>query len=146
MCGQSDCAATAIIQQRRSCGEKQSCSKTDHAWWPAQTLLFAHAHQGCSVCDMCRNHRAWFVTRAETTGLGLSYAARAVMHDGPVQASAGRNVCRWCERCQAASPPEWRYMLSLQVSDHTGQEWLTAFQVMTSCVGSVYTHIQLHAS
>ena len=27
------------------------------------------------------------------------------------------------------STPEWRYMLSLQVSDHTGQEWLTAFQV-----------------
>lgn len=34
----------------------------------------------------------------------------------------------WCERCQAAGTPEWRYMLSLQVSDHTGQEWLTAFQ------------------
>ncbi len=66
------------------------------------------------------------------------------MHDGPAEASAGHNACRWCERCQAASAPEWRYMLSLQVSDHTGQEWLTAFQVMFSCVRSAHIHVDTY--
>lgn len=35
----------------------------------------------------------------------------------------------WCERCQQNSSVEWRYILSAQVSDHTGSHWLTAFQV-----------------
>ena len=35
---------------------------------------------------------------------------------------------RFCERCQAqVDVPVHRYLLSLQVQDHTGQEWLNAF-------------------
>ncbi|KAI9805271.1 MAG: Replication factor A protein 1 [Piccolia ochrophora] len=33
-----------------------------------------------------------------------------------------------CEKCDKNHPhPEWRYMMSLNVNDHTGQMWLTAF-------------------
>eukprot|EP00884_Botryococcus_braunii_P015981 jgi/Botrbrau1/3066/Bobra.0070s0059.1 len=34
----------------------------------------------------------------------------------------------WCERCQQSAVPVWRYMLSIQITDHTGTEWFTAFQ------------------
>lgn len=33
-----------------------------------------------------------------------------------------------CERCQGNFEPEFRYMLSLTLSDHTGETWATAFQ------------------
>ena len=36
---------------------------------------------------------------------------------------------RWCERCNGPSQPEFRYILSLAVKDHTTEQWLTAFQV-----------------
>jgi replication factor A1 len=33
-----------------------------------------------------------------------------------------------CERCDISHPkPEWRYIMSLNVSDHTGQIWLSCF-------------------
>ena len=35
----------------------------------------------------------------------------------------------YCERCAAYCQAEYRYMLSLQLEDHTGKEWVTAFQV-----------------
>lgn len=35
----------------------------------------------------------------------------------------------WCERCSAACEAEYRYMLSLNIEDHSGKEWVTAFQV-----------------
>ena len=35
----------------------------------------------------------------------------------------------YCERCAQEAQPDWRYILSLQVDDHTGNIWLTAFQV-----------------
>lgn len=38
----------------------------------------------------------------------------------------------WCERCSAPCEAEWRYMLSLNIEDHSGKEWVTAFQVRTS--------------
>lgn len=38
-------------------------------------------------------------------------------------------ICRWCERCNQPSQPEFRYILSLAVKDHTTEQWLTAFQV-----------------
>lgn len=34
----------------------------------------------------------------------------------------------WCERCNQPSQPEFRYILSLAVKDHTTEQWLTAFQ------------------
>ena len=37
-----------------------------------------------------------------------------------------------CCRCGQEAQPEWRYILSLQVDDHTGQTWLTAFQACPS--------------
>lgn len=34
----------------------------------------------------------------------------------------------WCEKCQKKWPnPEYRYILSINVADHTGSLWLTAF-------------------
>lgn len=39
---------------------------------------------------------------------------------------------RWfCERCNANCEAEFRYMLSIQIEDHSGKEWVTAFQVCT---------------
>ncbi len=33
-----------------------------------------------------------------------------------------------CERCnQVCEAPDWRYMLSAQVQDHTEESWVTAF-------------------
>ena len=42
-----------------------------------------------------------------------------------------------CERCDKAWPkPEWRYVLSVNVSDHTGQIWLSTFdEVGRSLIG-----------
>ncbi|EIE20436.1 replication factor-a protein [Coccomyxa subellipsoidea C-169] len=34
----------------------------------------------------------------------------------------------WCERCSAACEAEYRYMLNLNIEDHSGKEWVTAFQ------------------
>lgn len=34
----------------------------------------------------------------------------------------------YCERCQLRSEPEWRYIMSMTVNDHTGSRWVTAFQ------------------
>ncbi|KAF2711644.1 replication protein-like protein A 70 kDa DNA-binding subunit [Pleomassaria siparia CBS 279.74] len=34
----------------------------------------------------------------------------------------------WCEKCQMNSPkPQWRYILSIMVADHTGSIWLSSF-------------------
>lgn len=33
-----------------------------------------------------------------------------------------------CERCNGNFEPEYRYMLNFQLSDHTGEAWVTAFQ------------------
>ena len=43
----------------------------------------------------------------------------------------------YCERCAQEAQPDWRYILSLQVDDHTGHIWLTAFQVkfLLVCIG-----------
>ncbi len=54
-------------------------------------------------------------------GTGNPCNKKMVNNDGGVE--------WWCERCQQSAQPVWRYMLSLQVSDHTGSEWLTGFQV-----------------
>lgn len=40
----------------------------------------------------------------------------------------------WCDRCQQQAQPDWRYILALQVEDHTDSLWLTAFQVATLLV------------
>lgn len=45
-----------------------------------------------------------------------------------LQAQGDNEEAWWCERCQNNCTAEWRYILSAQVSDHTGQHWLTAFQ------------------
>ncbi|CAG9464736.1 unnamed protein product [Pedinophyceae sp. YPF-701] len=34
----------------------------------------------------------------------------------------------YCEACQAACTPCWRYILGLSIADHTGLQWVTAFQ------------------
>jgi replication factor A1 len=34
----------------------------------------------------------------------------------------------WCEKCQASFPePQYRYVLSVNVADHTGTLWLSCF-------------------
>jgi hypothetical protein len=46
----------------------------------------------------------------------------------------GAGDMQWyCERCGSYCQAEWRYMLNLQLEDHTGKEWVTAFQVCLSC-------------
>ena len=57
----------------------------------------------------------------------LSYAGRQC--NKKLQAQGDNEDSWWCERCQSNSSVEWRYILSAQVSYHTGQHWLTAFQV-----------------
>ena len=32
-----------------------------------------------------------------------------------------------CARCGHAGPPAWRYMLAFKIADHTGAQWVTAF-------------------
>lgn len=51
----------------------------------------------------------------------------------------------WCERCQQNSAVEWRYILSAQVSDHTGQQWITAFQVRCRAAWRGGRCCQLHS-
>lgn len=56
---------------------------------------------------------------------GRQCAKKLVQHDG-------QNY--FCDRCNGACAPEWRYILSCQIADQTGQTWLTAFQVtVLSC-------------
>lgn len=43
--------------------------------------------------------------------------------------SSGDGTSWFCERCQQQSQPDWRYILAVQVEDHTNSFWLTAFQV-----------------
>ena len=46
----------------------------------------------------------------------------------------GAGDMQWyCERCGSYCQAEWRYMLNLQLEDHTGKEWVTAFQVCLAC-------------
>ena len=46
----------------------------------------------------------------------------------------GAGDMQWyCERCGSYCQAEWRYMLNLQLEDHTGKEWVTAFQVGLAC-------------
>ncbi|KAK2078687.1 hypothetical protein QBZ16_003527 [Prototheca wickerhamii] len=33
----------------------------------------------------------------------------------------------YCERCAQSAAPDWRYIVSAQVADHTGEAWVTAF-------------------
>ena len=35
--------------------------------------------------------------------------------------------CRFCERCGHTAEPEWRYILSVILEDHTHNTWATAF-------------------
>ena len=35
--------------------------------------------------------------------------------------------CRFCERCNQMAQPEWRYIVSITLDDHTGHTWATAF-------------------
>ena len=53
---------------------------------------------------------------------GRACAKKLVQHNGEDY---------FCDRCNANSTPEWRYILSCQIADHTGQAWLTAFQVLS---------------
>lgn len=36
-------------------------------------------------------------------------------------------LLRFCERCNQTAAPEWRYIVSLTLEDHTGNTWATAF-------------------
>ena len=36
---------------------------------------------------------------------------------------------RWCQRCQRTCEAQHRYMLGFAITDHTGREWITAFNV-----------------
>eukprot|EP00887_Chlorella_sp_A99_P004696 scaffold4.g4696.t1 len=41
---------------------------------------------------------------------------------------SGDGSAYYCERCAAAAQPDWRYILSCELQDHTGSQWATAFQ------------------
>ncbi|KAK9813638.1 hypothetical protein WJX73_001046 [Symbiochloris irregularis] len=56
----------------------------------------------------------------------LNYAGRQCNKKLTSQGDGGDSW--WCERCQSNSAVEWRYMLSAQIQDHTGNNWFTAFQ------------------
>ena len=43
--------------------------------------------------------------------------------------SSGDGTNWFCERCQQQAEPDWRYILAVQVEDHTNGFYLTAFQV-----------------
>ncbi|CAK0787257.1 hypothetical protein CVIRNUC_010475 [Coccomyxa viridis] len=65
----------------------------------------------------------------------IAYPACTLQYNGKqcskkVQDSGGgQGDMQWyCERCAAYCQAEYRYMLSLQLEDHTGKEWVTAFQ------------------
>lgn len=40
----------------------------------------------------------------------------------------------WCEACNAASVPEYRYVLQVTIQDCTGSETVTMFQVRPWCL------------
>jgi replication factor A1 len=73
-----------------------------------------------------------FVRNSE--GTRMTYAACTRDHGGRAcnkklqEPSGGGGGDWWCERCQApCSDPAYRYLLSLQLADHTGAAWVTAF-------------------
>jgi replication factor A1 len=76
-----------------------------------------------------------FVRNSE--GTRMTYAACTRDHGGracnkKLQEQAGGGGAGgsdwWCERCQApCADPAYRYLLSLQLADHTGATWVTAF-------------------
>ncbi len=66
----------------------------------------------------------------------IAYPACTLQYNGKqcnkkvVEASSGDGPGQWyCDRCTAHCQAEWRYMLNLRLEDHTGTEWVTAFQV-----------------
>ncbi|CAL5229462.1 g12788 [Coccomyxa viridis] len=65
----------------------------------------------------------------------IAYPACTLQYNGKqcnkkvVEASSGDGPGQWyCDRCTAHCQAEWRYMLNLRLEDHTGTEWVTAFQ------------------
>jgi hypothetical protein len=65
----------------------------------------------------------------------IAYPACTLQYNGKqcnkkVTDNGGEGSSRWfCERCNASCEADWRYMLSIQIEDHSGKEWVTAFQV-----------------
>ena len=84
------------------------------------------------VACACR-WRAW-LTHIKTDT--IAYPACTLQYNGKqcnkkvAEGSSGDGPGQWyCDRCTAHCQAEWRYMLNLRLEDHTGTEWVTAFQV-----------------
>ncbi|GMH33864.1 hypothetical protein BSKO_01698 [Bryopsis sp. KO-2023] len=67
----------------------------------------------------------------------VSFIRRENMYYAACQNDNGGRACRkklreendewFCDRCNAASEPDWRYLLSIAIKDHFGMQFLTAF-------------------
>lgn len=67
-----------------------------------------------------------------TAGRGLTYAACSLMYNGKTcqkKLSPDSSTGGWyCERCNGpCSAPAFRYLVNLQIEDHSGSQWVTAF-------------------
>ena len=67
-----------------------------------------------------RGENLYYAACTQPGNSGRACAKKLVQHDGETW---------FCDRCNTPSTPEWRYILSCQIQDLTGQTWLTAFQV-----------------
>ena len=85
----------------------------------------------------------------------IAYPACTLQYNGKqcnkkvAEGASGDGPGQWyCDRCTAHCQAEWRYMLNLRLEDHTGTEWVTAFQVRCRtgcrhCVGTAALLLQL---
>lgn len=88
--------------------------------------LVSHATAGAQVA-------AWLShIKTETIaypGCTLQYNGKQCNKKVTDAGGAGGDMAWYCERCGQHCQAEYRYMLNLQLEDHTGKEWVTAFQV-----------------
>ena len=65
-------------------------------------------------------------------GAGICYPACTLLYNGKacnkkLQGSGEGDF--FCERCQASAPHEWRYLMQATITDHSGFQYVTCFQV-----------------